>query len=91
MSKNTETQRKKILAALLSGKKLTPMDALKKYHCMRLGARIWSLRQDGHNIETQMVSVRGGDGHVAAVAQYFIKPTTKKQTKCKQKTKPASR
>ena len=42
---------------------LTPMQALYAVGTMRLGARIYDLRQDGHQIKTDMVSV--GDKRVA--------------------------
>jgi hypothetical protein len=37
---------------LLSGKTLTPIEALNKYGCFRLGARVYDLRKkEGLNIE----------------------------------------
>ena len=44
---NTQTsasQSAQIKAALLAGETLTPLDALKRFGCFRLGARIWELR-----------------------------------------------
>lgn len=38
------TQRKQIKAHLLKGQSITPIDALRMYGCLRLGARIWELR-----------------------------------------------
>jgi hypothetical protein len=35
---------------LLKAGPVTPMDALQRAGCMRLGARIWELRQMGHPI-----------------------------------------
>lgn len=46
---NTQTsasQTARIKAALLKGEKLTPMDALRRFGCFRLGARIWELRNE---------------------------------------------
>ena len=34
---------------------LTPIDALERYGCFRLGARINDLRSQGHHIQTIMV------------------------------------
>jgi len=34
---------------------ITPLQALDKYGCLRLAARIADLRERGHNIETVMV------------------------------------
>lgn len=59
-----KTQTQAILEYLQRGGSLTPLDALKMFGCLRLGARIWDLRRDGHDIEMRVVEV--GDGkHVA--------------------------
>lgn len=44
------TQTNMILQYMASGKSITPLCALKKYGCMRLGARIYDLRREGHTI-----------------------------------------
>lgn len=59
----TVTQRNRILAALKRGERLTPIKALNKFGCFRLGARILELRQAGYSIVTQMV--KAGDARVA--------------------------
>lgn len=56
----TDTQNAQILAHLKTGKSITPLDALKLYGCFRLGARIFELRQDGHNIHSERVPVGPG-------------------------------
>lgn len=63
----TETQTAQIRAALENGERLTPLDALNRFGCFRLGARIYDLKQDGLPIEKQMVE-RGG----AKVAEYSL-------------------
>ena len=50
------TQTQRILIYLQSGKQLTPIDALKKFGCFRLAARIADLRKDGHTIWTNYIS-----------------------------------
>ena len=52
---STNTQSGMILRDLLEGKKITPISAIKDYHCMRLAARILDLRKDGHDITTTIV------------------------------------
>lgn len=52
----TESQNKQILAHLEAGLSITPLEALKRYGCFRLGARIHDLRTKGHPIVTTMVS-----------------------------------
>ncbi len=44
------SQKEDILRCLNGGFKLTPLDALKLFGCMRLAARINDLRKDGHEI-----------------------------------------
>ena len=47
-----------ILEALQRGETLTPIDALKRFGCFRLGARIWDLKDKGYQIE----KIWAGDG-----------------------------
>lgn len=49
------SQSKQILAHLQAGKSITPIEALNLYGCFRLGARIYDLIQQGHNINSDMV------------------------------------
>jgi hypothetical protein len=53
------SQNNQILEYLKSGKKLTPLTALKKFGCFRLSARILDLRQEGHAIITENVTRKG--------------------------------
>jgi hypothetical protein len=50
---------KKIEAWLLRGYKLTPLQALEKWGCMRLGARIYELRKGGMDIRTTPITRNG--------------------------------
>lgn len=50
-------QASKILQYLKSGKKLTPIDALNLFGCFRLGARVWELKQAGHPIQKDMITL----------------------------------
>jgi hypothetical protein len=50
---------KKIEAWLLRGYKLTPLQALEKWGCMRLGARIYDLRRAGMDIRTTTITRNG--------------------------------
>ena len=43
-------QKQQILNYLKGGNTLTPVEALNKFGCMRLGARIYDLKRDGHPI-----------------------------------------
>jgi len=44
------SQKKEILNHLKQGNKITPIDALKKFGCFRLAARINDLKKEGHRI-----------------------------------------
>lgn len=47
-----ETQTEAILADLMRGRHITPLDALADYGCFRLAARVCELRDRGHAIFT---------------------------------------
>lgn len=53
------SQNKKILHHLKSNGSITPIEALNEYGCFRLAARIKDLRDEGHNILTEIVSNDG--------------------------------
>lgn len=53
------SQTDKILNALESGKKLTPIDALEDFGCFRLGARIHELKKEGYPIKTELTKENG--------------------------------
>ena len=55
-----ETQQQKILAHLQDGKSITQMEALRRYGCFRLGARIHNLKRQGVNIVSRLVSTPDG-------------------------------
>jgi len=57
---STETQAQQILAHLKTGRSITPLDALHDFQCFRLGARVYDLKQDGHNIVSELVEVAPG-------------------------------
>ena len=45
------SQKSKILEALKRGETITPLDALNRFGCFRLGAQIFDLKAEGHDIE----------------------------------------
>lgn len=61
---------------LLSGEKITPIEALNFYKCMRLGARIYDLRRAGMSIQSRTVTLRNGK----KVSQYYLLEQTIKET-----------
>ena len=46
------SQNKQILKYLQDGNSITPIEALNKFDCLRLAARISDLRDKGFNIDT---------------------------------------
>ena len=63
------SQNKQIADYLNKGKKLTPIDALNKFGCFRLAARIADLRNDGMNIVTKTIKLE----NKKQIAQYSVK------------------
>jgi hypothetical protein len=53
------TQNQQIAKYLSKGKAITPIQALNKFNCFRLAARISDLRNDGLNIITKIVTKEG--------------------------------
>lgn len=69
---NTQTsasQSAQIKAALLAGETLTPLDALRRFGCFRLGARIWELR---HKCGMDIRAVRHTTESGKTVAAYSL-------------------
>jgi len=53
------SQEQRILKHLESGQSLTPLDALSKFGCFRLSARIYDLRGRGHKIRVEQARANG--------------------------------
>ena len=53
------SQSENILAHLMRGDTITPLDALEQYGCFRLAAIIYNLRATGHKIITKKITRRG--------------------------------
>ena len=65
------TQAEKILAYMQAGYKITPLESLDRFQCMRLGARVHDLRKRGYDIKSEMVKVPSGK----RVKQYWLELT----------------
>jgi len=55
----SKPQTQKILHYLSNGKGITPIEALNKFGCFRLAARIADLRKSGHLIFTDSITKNG--------------------------------
>lgn len=53
------TQTDSIYKWLMLGNTLTPLEALGRFGCLRLGARIFELRRQGYKIETKYITKNG--------------------------------
>lgn len=61
------SQKADIHGFLLTGNSLTPLDALRRFGCMRLAARVAELRDEGHKIIAEPFWTRG-----KRVARYWL-------------------
>ena len=52
-------QTERILKYLQEGNSITPLEALKRFGSMRLGARIYELKQQNYHITTKIISSNG--------------------------------
>lgn len=68
----TDAQSKLILEHLRTNGSITPMEALNLYGCMRLCARIYDLKAEGHNIITIMTIGKKASGRPSRYARYVL-------------------
>jgi len=66
----TQSQTQMILSDLMTGCRITALEALERYGCLRLSARILELTNEGFNIEGDMIETPSGK----RVKQYYLKP-----------------
>jgi len=67
------TQKGLILSHLEKCGSITQWEATTKYHCIRLGARIYELRRLGHNIRTEREGcVNQITGNHSEYAKYIL-------------------
>lgn len=52
MSKSQEDM---ILDYLKAGKSITPLEALRLFGCLRLGARCFEIKQKGYNVKSEII------------------------------------
>jgi len=65
------TQSDMILKALKQGDRITSLDALNRFNCMRLASRISDLRSRGVDIHTRIISTNTNK----RVAVYYLPQT----------------
>ena len=62
------SQSDEILAALKQGDRLTPLDAMTQFNCMRLASRISDLKREGYTIHTRTIKTASGK----SVSEYWM-------------------
>lgn len=67
------TQTNRILQYMRNFGSITPLEALKEFGVLRLGAIIYNLRRAGFDIETDMVNDIGRYGNKITYARYILK------------------
>lgn len=67
------TQAERVLRHLKDYGSITPVEALAEYGVMRLGARIWDLKHEGHDIVTEREESRNRYGERTAYARYRLR------------------
>ena len=65
--------REKLLDWFTRRSTITPMEALHDLGIYRLGARVFELREAGHDIHTERLTVTGRDGTTSHPARYHYR------------------
>lgn len=68
------SQNNEVLIYLQQHGSITPMDAEREFACRRLGARIYELKQQGHDIRAVRETRANRFGRKVTYARYFMEP-----------------
>lgn len=71
-TKHTKTQCDKILKYLMAHKGITQAQAVEKFGCYRLSARIFDLKEQGYDIRTIRCVKKNDEGNVVQFAKYVL-------------------
>jgi len=66
------SQADRVLSYLESGNTITTLDAFKELGITRLGARIFELRQQGHPVQSNRLTVTNRFGEDCSISEYYI-------------------
>ena len=66
------TQNEAVLSYMRRHGSITPLDAINDLGLLRLGARIWDLRHDGHRISAELESGTNRHGEPVKYARYTL-------------------
>ena len=65
-------QKQKVLRHLKNYGSITPLEAFNDYAIMRLASRICELKDEGHNIKTEMITVYGRFKEKVSFSKYTL-------------------
>lgn len=65
-------QTERVLQYLRDYGSITQLDALREFGCMRLGARIYDLKRQGHDIRTTRETAQNRYGEKISYARYTM-------------------
>lgn len=71
-SKHTRSQNAKILDYLMNHEGITQVQAAERFGCYRLSARIYDLKEQGHEIKTVMCVKKNMEGNTVQYAKYVL-------------------
>ena len=66
------SDKSRILKHLQEHGSITPWEAIEQFGCTRLGARIWDLKRDGHDIRTSIETGTDRHGEPCRYARYTL-------------------
>lgn len=66
------TQSEMILRYMHENGSITPLEAMREFGCMRLGARIWDLKRAGTHIITESQTEKNRYGKLVTFAMYRL-------------------
>ena len=67
------SQQKRILSYLQQGNELTRLNCWEQLGILEAPARISELRAEGHNIHTEMITIRNKYGEKVRIAKWTLK------------------
>lgn len=66
------TQTERILQYMRKNGEITQLEAMEEFGCMRLGARIYDPKKEGHLIAKQTVTSKNRYGEAVSYAKYIL-------------------
>lgn len=72
MAHKKNSQISLVLNHLQEGKEITPLEALNRYGCFRLGAVIFKLKAEGYKITAEQREINKANGNTGRFAVYRL-------------------